>query len=460
MATTVVKTIGTGGDYSTLQAWEDACPANLVTADQVWQGQLKNQEFVSGSPLLTISGTTVDSTRYVELTTEAGASFADHANKATNALRYNASNGAGIRWTGTYGTAITISQSYTRISKLQITATGSSNAAACLSSGSIDYVDHNQCIFEGKTTATTVSMVGSNSRLRNSLVVARHASAGSIVQGTAGTNIYNSTLVSTAGTATNGFLSNYGTAICKNVYVGNVTNATAGSASVTKTTSFTSVSGPPSGWSAAAFSTATFESITDGSHDLRLKTGSALIDAGTTESTYAANDVIGTARSGTWDVGAWEVPAAGGASATFTIKADDVTFSGGGTVSPICSFTAVAADATFSGGASTGAASANFATTTADSTFSGAAVGDTSSGILTTPVLKNNTGTVLASETGATAYVYNPTTGALIVKKTSQVTDGSGVMVIADPLIIASTLYRVVVVLASGAEGMERLTAA
>lgn len=150
---------------------------------------------------------------------------------------------------------------------------------------------------------------------------------------------------------------------------------------------------------------------------------------------------------------------AGGASATFTITADDVTFSGNGKVSPICSFTAVAADATFSGGASTGAASATFATTTADATFSGTAVGDTSSGMLTTPVLKNNTGTVLASETGATAYVYNPTTGALIVKKTSQTTNGSGVMTIADPLIIASTLYRVVVVLASGAEGMERLTA-
>lgn len=151
--------------------------------------------------------------------------------------------------------------------------------------------------------------------------------------------------------------------------------------------------------------------------------------------------------------------AASGASATFTITADDVTFSGGGTVSPICSFTAVAADATFSGGASTGLASATFATTTADATFSGTAVGDTSSGMLTTPVLKNNTGTVLASATGATAYVYNPTTGALIVKKTSQTTNGSGVMTIADPLIIASTLYRVVVVLASGAEGMERLTA-
>ena len=38
MPTTTTKTIGSTGDYSTLQAWEDACPANLVTADEIWRG--------------------------------------------------------------------------------------------------------------------------------------------------------------------------------------------------------------------------------------------------------------------------------------------------------------------------------------------------------------------------------------------------------------------------------------
>jgi hypothetical protein len=148
-----------------------------------------------------------------------------------------------------------------------------------------------------------------------------------------------------------------------------------------------------------------------------------------------------------------------GASATFAITTDDATFSMNGKVSPICSFTATAADATFSGGASTGTASATFSATTADAAFSGTAVGDTSQGIITTPVLRNNTGTILASETGATAYVYNPTTGALVVKKTGQTTNGSGVMVITDALIVAATLYRVVLVLSSGAEGLDKLTA-
>jgi len=77
---------------------------------------------------------------------------------------------------------------------------------------------------------------------------------------------------------------------------------------------------------------------------------------------------------------------------------------------------------------------------------------------LTLPALKNNTGTVLASETGATAYVY-ATTGAHVVTKTGQTTDVSGVMTITDAALVAATQYRVVVVLASGAEGMDKVTA-
>lgn len=78
---------------------------------------------------------------------------------------------------------------------------------------------------------------------------------------------------------------------------------------------------------------------------------------------------------------------------------------------------------------------------------------------LTTEPLKNNTGTLLASESGATALVYDMTTGDLVVKKTAQTTDGSGIMVVSDALLSSSTEYRLVVVLASGAEGMGKYTA-
>jgi hypothetical protein len=79
---------------------------------------------------------------------------------------------------------------------------------------------------------------------------------------------------------------------------------------------------------------------------------------------------------------------------------------------------------------------------------------------LTTEPLKNNAGTLLANETGATAYVHDKTTGALVVKKVGQTTDAAGVMVVSDALMSIGIEYRLVIVLASGAEGMCRVTAA
>ena len=78
--------------------------------------------------------------------------------------------------------------------------------------------------------------------------------------------------------------------------------------------------------------------------------------------------------------------------------------------------------------------------------------------IVTSP-LKNNTGTVLAGETGVTMHVYDAVTGVKVVTKTGQATDGSGVMSVFDALLTAGVTYRVVIVLASGAEGMDRIVA-
>lgn len=129
MATTVTHSIGTASrDYSTLQAWEDACPANLVTADQIWRGECYNDsEFtVASATMLTIAGETTDSTRYVELTVATGQSFQDNAR--TNALTYNQTNGVGCRSTADYSTLVTTTVSYVRISRIQFKVSSGSHA--------------------------------------------------------------------------------------------------------------------------------------------------------------------------------------------------------------------------------------------------------------------------------------------------------------------------------------------
>lgn len=71
--------------------------------------------------------------------------------------------------------------------------------------------------------------------------------------------------------------------------------------------------------------------------------------------------------------------------------------------------------------------------------------------------LKNNTGTLLASETGATVHVY-ALGGALVVTKASVTSNASGMVTVSDATIGGATQYRLIIVLASGAEGMVKVT--
>lgn len=324
MTTTVVKTIGTGGDYSTLQAWEDACPANLVSADQIWQGQCKNQEFVVSGTALTISGTTVDATHYVELTTEAGASFVDHADKATNALRYNPSYGAALRGSGAWVNAFAINQQYTRISKLQFSNSfnGSGAGLTIFAESGLTWFD--RCIVEGYGRSITgvFDLYGAGSVVSNCVLIQKNNLNTATIAQIGGAAAYNVTLAALGTTADIGIKVLYG-ATLTNVYVGNAT--TTFTSANTATNCYTSQSSPPSGWTNAPFSTATFENVTSGTHDLRLNAGSALINAGADSATYSPTDIIGTARtSGSYDVGAWEYLAGGDTTAP-TLSSASVT---------------------------------------------------------------------------------------------------------------------------------------
>lgn len=124
MATTVTKTIGTSSrDYSTLQAWADALPANLVTADQEWIGECYNDsEFLktTSGTFLSITGHTTDATRDIILRCATGQSFRDNASVNTNPLKYDQSKGVGIQITADYSTLISILNDYVTLDGLQI----------------------------------------------------------------------------------------------------------------------------------------------------------------------------------------------------------------------------------------------------------------------------------------------------------------------------------------------------
>lgn len=125
---------------------------------------------------------------------------------------------------------------------------------------------------------------------------------------------------------------------------------------------------------------------------------------------------------------------------------------------PTASYSVTTDAAVFSGSAGP-ISKGSFTITASDATVSGGATGNLASGTITTPALKNNTGTVLANQTAVSAFVYNVSTGALVVAKSGLSTNASGVLTFSDGLVMTGTTYRVVIVLASGAEGMDKVAA-
>ncbi len=117
--------------------------------------------------------------------------------------------------------------------------------------------------------------------------------------------------------AINGFYSDvYGKFV--NCYSHATTCWTAAGGTQTRTTCMHSSSQSISGSTGnVAYSTANFTSVTGGSEDLSLPSGSALIDAGTDLSGDAdypfSTDFEGVTRSGTWDIGPDEYVASGSA---------------------------------------------------------------------------------------------------------------------------------------------------
>ena len=326
MTTTIAKTIGTGGDYSTLQAWEDACPADLTAVDQIWRGECLNQEFVVSATALNASGVVASVTNYMELTTAAGCSFQDHASKSTNPLRYNAAAGAAIRNTSGYSFGIRIDTQYFRLSNLQIKAGSQSTAVMAGEFGSGAYATIKNCIIESDGGNSAV-FYGNHATLINSVVISLGGSKLAYI-GISG-SWYNSTLVHLGASTASPINTSYPSGTIRNCYIGGNITALPTLGSVVQNCS-TSLGSPPSGFTTAAMSTANFENVTAGTHDFRLKSGSALINIGTDDSTNAANDILGTARTaGAYDIGAHEY-AAGGGGADATAPGGTGTSTGSG----------------------------------------------------------------------------------------------------------------------------------
>ncbi len=331
----IVNTIGTGGDYSTVQAWEDAIPSTLADS---YTGQVKNEELTSTGLILDMSAHVTTASFFIVLEAVAGGAFNDNANVRTNALRYNSANGAALKSTSGNSQVISVSGvcDYFTVRNLQLASTGGGSyskvVGANVSAGGTNNRWKNlilDCNGAGRAVASDFA----GGTWTNCLFIMRGSSTGEAgfdnyyVIG----NIINCTIVlpsNLSGTGFTGISPSYsGTNIKNCAILGFQTNqltragwfgavADYNGTDLSSGASTLHKESPDHNVYSVANSTATFVQSSDsgGSQDYRLASGSALIAVGSYDGTNAPNDISGTARANPPCIGCWEF-----ISATITI---------------------------------------------------------------------------------------------------------------------------------------------
>lgn len=315
----ITSTIGTATrNYSTIQAWEDGLPASAVTAGNSYVGECYNDsEFTAG---VTFAGTTTDSTHTITLKCASGQSFRDNANKATNRLAYNQSNGVGINTNVAYSTVVTISENYVTVDGLQIKGQGLGTIAVG-AGGSVTNTIVKNSIFDavpsGSINDSAIQLNDSTCKIYNCLLILRGTGGNTGISLGNGSLAINCTIVRPSNFTAAGkpFVSPYGTATVKNCAIFGFSTASTGTFATDghNGTDQTSAPGTTSNLTSLTYANQFQQSSTASSvEDFRLKSGAGLIDAGVTDSTdiSSADDIIGTSRS-TWDIGSWEYVASG-----------------------------------------------------------------------------------------------------------------------------------------------------
>lgn len=324
MVTTVTKSIGaTGRDYSTIAAAIAALPANLVTADQAWVFELYNDSEFNEN--LTLSGHTTDATRNITFRPGSGQGFGDHASKLTNALRYNRSNGVGIRLPGAFvASCWIISDQYVTIDGLQFSHRDASESKHLVQITAANCKLKN-CIIQNDTafnTAGSLVMVAAASQVINCLGIEANptqSNRGGFSPQDNGAALINNLVIRTALTGNgSAYHRDYATPLIRNCVAfgwqkfGKDTTGAAGSGYNATDVASGNVPGSNNVYSLTP--SAQLTSVTSGSVDARVKTGSSLINAGTRDQTYTADlDVVKSSRSTTTPtIGPWEYASGGG----------------------------------------------------------------------------------------------------------------------------------------------------
>lgn len=306
------KTVGlTGRDYSTMASYASYLNALSLAANEFCD-VYNDGGPVTDSTTVTIGGYTANGFA-VKIRAASGQGIGHNANKLTNALRYSSANGAALENSVTYADSYALTGANLTVEGLQFKATGGGIGAtqsAKIGNGAIAQ----SCIFDNNRAGYCVLDNSGGMKLRDCLIIQRGAGNG-VLLGNTNSSIDGCTIACSNVSGGTGIGQPYAVQpVVKNTLViGFATDFsnTAGTGTTNNATSKISFGG--TGWGTSgqtSVSTADVQSITAGSEDLRIKTGSTKL-IGTGASGVSTIDVVNTTRV-TNDIGCWAAAGAGG----------------------------------------------------------------------------------------------------------------------------------------------------
>lgn len=311
-------------NYSTIGVYSSYLNALALSAPEV--GQLYNDsQFSFGSTAVTLGGYTGSSgTNTVTISPASGQGFADNANAQTNALRYNSANGVSITANIPYSAAFSVTGSNLTISGLQVTNTSGSSQGVMVCNGSNVNLTIQKNILQGPVRAgSDIFFLFGGSGTRNNIldnVIILTSTVGSGLSAndpSSAINVTGNTVLASnaSGSTGTGIQSGYGSTLAiNNVVYGFTTDysGTGFTGTTNNATNKATIGGTGFGTNAVtSITSSAFQSVTASSEDLRLKSGSPLLDVGATAG--PTTDIVGTSRpqGSAYDIGCWELVTGG-----------------------------------------------------------------------------------------------------------------------------------------------------
>lgn len=311
MADTIKTVKSSGGDYSSLSAWEAGQQKSIASGDR----EIAECYAFQDTTRVTIDGWTVPSGAEIIV-------------RAASGNQHTGARGTGYRLVvSTPFCSLIVSQNYVTLDGIAVrgtysTAGSGSETVRCNSIQSLRILN---CLIESdlpdaEALKVNVSDAANrNAIIANTIVIASGTSAGAMQVG-GQVYGYNCAFINGGnGNAVYEFNVANNNQKFKNCYLHRATGTNVFDFGYGPTPTWTTCKHSTSqsitgSTGSTAYSTANFTNVTSGSEDLRLPSGSALIDAGTDLSADAdypfSTDILGNSRSGTWEVGPFNYAAA------------------------------------------------------------------------------------------------------------------------------------------------------